>query len=181
MLLGLVFLLSITGCRKDTPADTDSSILTTAPELTVKTSDQTIAATQGTTSWRYHVEGDTWSGFEADSVHPLDGSIREIIPKLYYDALSTISHMKPNDADLIFDPAPDSVTVRCWDEIYWGKPEDDDKAESVPCEGPDFHIELKDSGYIYEVIANWNCTPEYNGTAGYFFYAAPATPENTPQ
>ena len=159
----------------DTTEDTDSvDVLTEAPELTVKTADQTITAMQGTTSWMYHVEGDTWSGLETDSMHPLDNNSREIIPVLRYNALSTISHMKPNDAILLFDYVPDSVSVRCWDEKYWGNPEgNDNKAELLPYEGPNFCIELKDRGYIYEVIAEWNSNSEYNGTARYSFYAAP--------
>ncbi len=158
----------------------DNNILTDAPELTVETADRIITAMQGTTSWMYHVEGDTWSGLETDSMHPLDSNSREIIPVLHYNTLSTIDHMKPNDANLLFDPAPDSVTVRCWDEKYWGNPEENDnKAELLPYVGYNFCIELKDSGYIYEVIAEWNSNPEYNGTARYSFYAAPdGTGEN---
>ena len=152
----------------------DNNILTDAPELTVETADQNITAMQGTTSWMYHVEGDTWSGLETDSMHPLDNNSREIIPVLRYNTLSTNKRMKPNDANLLFDPVPDSVTVRCWDEKYWGNPEENDnKAELLPYKGYNFCIELKDGGYIYEVIAEWNSNPKYNGTARYSFYAAP--------
>ena len=176
LVLCLVLAFAMAGCGKDSVPK--GGKLMDAPELIVKTSNQTVTAMLGTRSWMYHVNGDAWRGLEADSFHPLDESGRDIIPVLRYDTSSTTDHMKPKEAILLFGVAPDSVTVRCWDEEYWGYPENDGKAESLPCDGPDFRIELKDSGAIYEVIAEWNSSSDYHGVARYSFYAAPASVES---
>ena len=167
VVLCLVFAVAVAGCG-------NSGILKDAPELIVKTSDQTVIAMLGSRSWEYRVSGGAWRGLEADSFHPLDERSRDILPVLRYNTSSTIDEMKPNEAILLFAVVPDSVIVHCWDEEYWGNSENDGKAESVPCDGPDYRIELKDSGFIYEVIAEWSSSSDYHGVARYSFYAVPA-------
>jgi hypothetical protein len=151
----------------------DNSILKEPPALTVCTWDQSLEAMRGVTSWMYSTGGDNWAGLQSDSMHPLDEAAKKRMLRLSY-TLSMLDRMQSTDAILCFSAAPDKVTVRCWDEKYWGDTGNDDKAESIPVTGEDMYITLKESGYIYEVIAEWNSNPLYYGTAYYSFYAAPA-------
>ncbi len=151
------------------------SVLKNAPELTVMTDSQSVTAGQGTTSWMYRVEGDRWSGVEMDALHPLDIDTGEEARVLRLDNATAQGSMKPVEARLLLDPAPDYVKVRCWDETHWGKPEDDAQAETVPCD--DLCMELKNGSYIYEVTAVWSSAPDYNGTARYYFCAISSAAE----
>ena len=69
--------------------------------------------------------------------------------------------------ELHFDVEPQDFTIRCWSDAYWGQM--DAKEEKVTVNGN--KLELKEGGYIYEVVATWtgeNLAAE--GTAYYSFY-----------
>lgn len=134
-----------------------------------------IEALRGTSSWMYQNEDGTWTGIEADSMHPLDA--KEYMPclELLPVMTSSRSHLKVR---MQWDTIPDKVTVRCWNESYWGQY--DAESEEVPAkllcidssDGCDayFSVELKDGSYVYEVIAEWNSAETYHGKACYSFY-----------
>lgn len=134
-----------------------------------------IEALRGTTSWTYQNEDGTWTGFEADSIHPLEA--KEYMPclKLLPVISSSGSHLK---VTMQWDAAPDKTSVRCWNEKDWGQP-DAESEELQVCTllvdsnvetAPITSVELKDGNYVYEVIAEWNSHEEYNGIARYSFY-----------
>ena len=105
-----------------------------------------------------------WSGMECDSRLPLQA--QKYLPRFSLPP----SSQNPVEAVLQFGTIPDEVRVRCWSAAYW----DIITAESEDLSVTDNTIELKDGGYIYEIIANWNNSLWYGGTASYSFYAAPA-------
>ena len=63
---------------------------------------------------------------------------------------------------------PDKITVNCQEKIS-------DDLFSCVIEvvgiGESLSLPLKDRGYVYEVVAEWNSSPLYSGTAYYCFYA----------
>ncbi len=144
-------------------------ILIEPPTLTISTLDSSIEALRGTTSWLYDNGDGTQSGIESDSMHPLDSNSKEYMPTLLITPTPN-SSKNPLEAVLQFDVNPDEVSVHCWSDEHWGNT----SAESEDILVNDFAIELKDSGYIYEVIAHWSSSEKYGGTAYYSFYAVPS-------
>jgi len=141
-------------------------ILTEPPTLTISTLDSSIEALRGTTSWLYDNGDGTQTGIESDSMHPLDSSSKEYMPTLLIMPTS-YSSKNPLEAVLQFDVIPDEVSVHCWSDEHW----ENTSSQSEDILINDFTIELKDGGYIYEVIAHWNSSEKYGGTAYYSFYA----------
>lgn len=146
------------------------------PALTVVYGENnSVEALRGTASWTYENEDGTWTGIAADSMHPLEA--KEYMPclELLPVMTSSRSHLKVR---MQWDTIPDKVTVRCWNESYWGQY--DAESEEVPAkllcidssDGCDayFSVELKDGSYVYEVIAEWNSAETYHGKACYSFY-----------
>lgn len=145
------------------------SILTEPPILTISTLNGSVEALRGTTSWLYDNGDGTWTGIESDSMHPLDSNTKQYMPTLLI-ASTSHSSKKPVEAVLQFDVTPDEVSIHCWSDEHWGHP----FAKSEDILINDFSIELKNSGYIYEIIAHWNSSEKYRGTAYYSFYAEPS-------
>lgn len=150
-------------------------ILKSPPVLTVVCGEETVEALRGTTSWLYQNEDGTGSGIEADSMHPLQA--KEYMTQL--DLIPTpISSIDPLKAYLQWNTIPDKVLVRCWNEEYWGQ--STAESEEIPVSilmidsnfetAPIISVELKDGNYIYEVVAEWNSSEMYGGTAYYSFY-----------
>ncbi len=153
-----------------------------SPVLTVNYIDSGFEALRGTTSWIYDLGDGTSSGIEMDCAHPLD--CKEVMPAItlfkgtYMDS-DTLS------AELVFEAAPDSLTVRCWSDEYWGRADEGDAdyelvdvtamdPGTIPgytgTLSPVFSFQLKEGNYIYEIIAEWNSREEYSGTSRYSFY-----------
>ena len=98
----------------------------------------------------------TWKGVEADSSHPLEWQ-KFLVPMTTSD----------DTVELYFDVQPQEMSVRCWSDANWGKV--NAKEENANLSGN--KLELKEGGYIYEVVATWtgeNLAAE--GTAYYAFY-----------
>ena len=115
-----------------------------------------IVANKGTYSWTYDNGDGTQTGVCADSSHPLQWQ-EFLIPMTTAD----------RTVELYFDVEPQEITIRCWSDAYWGKV--DAEEENATLSGN--RLELKDGGYIYEVVAKWtgeNLAAE--GTAYYGFY-----------
>ena len=175
MELCLALALSLFGC-----AAKPTEILKEPPVLTIVCGDKNVEALKGTTSWTYQNEDGTSTGFEADCLHPLQA-------KGYMTPLAlSISSGDPLKAYLQWGTIPDNISVRCWNEEYWGQPD----AESMPIPIEVFEtettngsysincvIELKDGNYIYEIKADWNNAERYGGTAYYSFYTTDSTME----
>ena len=66
--------------------------------------------------------------------------------------------------ELYFDVQPQEISVRCWSDAYWGKV--DAKEENAALNRN--KLELKDGGYIYEVVAKW--TGENLAAEGAVYY-----------
>ena len=159
------------------------TILKTPPALTVICGNESIETLRGTTSWQYDNGNGTFTGINSDSMHPLQAkefmTPLNIIPTPY-------SHIDPLMAYLQWDVTPDKVSVRCWSEDCWGQYGDyDDTTEEIEVQKidieiahgsnetqrtADYTIRLKDENYIYEVVAEWNSSDKYFGTAYYSFY-----------
>lgn len=115
-----------------------------------------IEANKGTYTWTYDNGDGTQSGVCADSVHPLEWQ-DFLVPMITAD----------DTVELNFAVEPQEFTVHCWSDTYWGLV--DAKEESVTINGNT--MELKEGGYIYEVVATWtgeNLAAE--GTVYYGFY-----------
>ncbi len=153
-----------------------------SPVLTVNYFDSGYEALRGTTSWTYDLGDGTSSGVEMDCAHPLDS--KEIMPVITLFK-ETFMDSDTFSAELVFGAAPDSLTVRCWSDEYWGRAEEGDvksepvnvtaqEPETIPgytgTLSPVFSFQLKDGNYIYEIIAEWNRREEYSGTSRYSFY-----------
>ena len=146
--------------------------VTQPPELVVRCGEEQIAALKGSYSWMYNNGDGTATGIEADGIHPLD--CQELMPDLRLD--SSKNALK---AHLQFVIEPDEIEVRYWSTDCWNKPSEDSRELEVQAIEVDFvdgsystdHIvRLLDGNYIYEVIARWNRSEEYGGTAYYSFY-----------
>ncbi len=75
------------------------------------------------------------------------------------------------EAWLVFDTAPDEITVKAWPVSKWGDLSAVDKAIVVPVSGD--KITLLEGGHIYEVFAKWTRFEEFGGAAYYSFYTSP--------
>ena len=146
------------------------------PALTVVYGENnSIEALRGTSSWMYANEDGTWTGIEADSMHPLNA--KEYMPCLELLPVATSSR-SPLKVRMQWDPIPDEVMVRCWSEAYWGQYDAESEELTVRTlmvdsnmeTAPIISVELKDGSYVYEVIAEWNSAETYHGKACYSFY-----------
>jgi len=106
-------------------------------------------------SWHYPNEDGTMAAVIADSLHALD--CKEILDPICV----TGDYVK-----LAFEEAPDSVEVRCWPDTAWNT---NAEPESVNCY--DTAFDLKQGGYIYEIIAMWNESEvAHFGSVSYYAY-----------
>lgn len=175
-LLAAALVFSLAACQApaepdptNPPGGNGSSKPTSKEPPTLKVLDSTcmgLEATRGTYSWTYDNGDGTKSGVCADSSHPLEWQ-EYLVPMITAD----------DTVELHFDVQPQSFTVRCWSDTYWGQM--DAKEESVSVDGNT--LELKEGGYIYEVTATWtgeNLAAE--GTAHYGFYVIRDDHSHTP-
>ena len=115
-----------------------------------------IVANKGTYSWTYDNCDGTQTGVCADSSHPLEWQ-EFLVP------MTTSADM----VELYFDVQPQEMSVRCWSDANWSRV--NAKEEDANLSGN--KLELKDGGYIYEIVAKWtgeNLAAE--GTVYYGFY-----------
>jgi len=184
--VGKVYAITLKTPANRTSTDksiSNDTVLQNPPDLIVNCGNESIEALRGTTSWQYDNGNGTFSGINSDSMHPLQAkefmTPLNIIPTPY-------SHIDPLMAYLQWDVTPDKVSVRCWSEDCWGQYGDyDDTSEEIEVQKldieiahgsnetqrtADYTIRLKDENYIYEVVAEWNSSDKYFGTAYYSFY-----------
>lgn len=150
----------------------DDIILKEPPTLIVSCGESSIEALRGTTSWLYQNEDGSETAIESDSMHPLQA--KEYMTPLIL-LPSTYSHIDPLVAYLYFEVAPDEVSVRCWSEECWEQTGAESEAVDISdydsgTDEPMFIVSLRDGNYIYEIIAQWNSSEKYGGTAYYSFY-----------
>ena len=172
--LAVILIFSMTACQTsgqiscpaddepdpvDAPGSNEASKPTSEEPPALKILDSTnngIEANKGTYTWSYDNGDGTQSGVCADSSHPLEWQ-EFLIPMTTSD----------DEVEFHFDVEPQEFTIRCWSDTYWGQM--DAKEEKVTVNGN--KLELKEGGYIYEVVATWtgeNLTAE--GTVHYGFY-----------
>lgn len=184
--VGKVYAITLKTPANRTSTDksiSNDTVLQNPPDLIVNCGNESIEALRGTTSWQYDNGNGTFSGINSDSMHPLQAkefmTPLNIIPTPY-------SHIDPLMAYLQWDVTPDKVSVRCWSEDCWGQYGDyDDTSEEIEVQKldieiahgsnetqrtADYTIRLKDENYIYGVVAEWNSSDKYFGTAYYSFY-----------
>ena len=151
-------------------------VLTEPPELTVVCNEKQITALRGTYSWAYQNKDGTSTCIEADSMHPLES--KEYMPDLplAYSAYSATSSFR---AHFQFSVLPDEVEIVYWNVDCWG---DTSAKETVlpvrtieveSADGSwsvDYTADLLPGNNIYEIIAKWSSSEEYNGVAHYSFY-----------
>ena len=123
-----------------------------------------INALTGTYSWSFEDSDGSTMSTESDSAHPLD--IINDLPVIE-KANDTVS------IGLDFESAPDSVTVKRWNDKYVGDAQTNEQfseeVEIINTSISLYSIALTDdnNGYIYEVKASWE-----QGTAYYSFYVS---------
>jgi len=156
------------------------------PALMVVCGDKNVEALRGTTSWMYQNEDNINTGINSDNIHPLQAKEYMSPLEITYTPISSIDPLK---AYLQWGVVPDSISVRCWDEMCWGQFDADGLA--VPIEvfetdttdeiySTNYTIKLKDGNYIYEVKAEWNGDDNYGGTVYYSFYTITPSTELHP-
>lgn len=166
ILLAVILVFSLAACQSSqegnqtNPSGSNGPskpALKEPPVLNVLDSTSTgIEANEGTYTWSYDNGDGTQSGVCADSPHPLEW-------QKFLDPMTT----SDDTVELSFDVQPQEISVQCWSDAYWG--DVNAKAEDVRLNGNT--LELKDGGYIYEVVAKWtgeNLAAE--GTVYYGFY-----------
>ena len=131
-----------------------------APGLSVQHDRQSVRALPGTSSWTYMNPDGTFTGIEADSMHPLDA-------KEYMPVFPAVE----GEVWLVFDTAPDEITVKAWPVSLWGNLDAVDEAIAVPVSGE--KITLLEGGHIYEVFAKWTRFEEFGGAQYYSFCTSP--------
>lgn len=145
----------------DTKQSDSDTVLKEPPTLTVTCGETSIKALLGGYSWVITGENGASTASIVDSAHPLQ--CRELMQSLMPEA-HTVS--------LMFDDEPDAVHVRCWSEELWSGYDADNESEELTVSLDDaggFRFDLKDGNYIYEVVAEWNDSRAYSGTANYSF------------
>lgn len=132
-------------------------ILEEPPRLTVISDETALDTMLGTYSWLKRNSDGTSTATEADSPHPLD--CEELLLKF---------ETRETTATLNFTENPDSIiNIQCWNEEHWNNPNADSEKVAVN----EYEIELKQGGYIYEVVAEWNTEKSgYGGIVHYYFY-----------
>lgn len=174
IILAAILILSMTACQGfgqiscpatdepeqlNAPGSNGASKPTSKEPPALKVLDSTciaIEANIGTYSWMYDNGDGTWTGVESDSSHPLEWQ-EFLVPMTTSD----------DTVELYFDVEPQTFTIRCWSDAYWGQVDAKEEKASIQ----DNKLELKEGGYIYEVFATWtgeNLAAE--GTSYYAFY-----------
>lgn len=174
IILAAILIFSMTACQSsgqiscpadgepekvNAPGSNGASMPTSTEPPELKILDSTClgnVANKGTYSWMSDNGDGTWKGVEADSSHPLEWQ-EFLVPMTTSD----------DTVELFFDVQPQEFSIRCWSDAYWGKV--DAEEENATLSGN--KLELKDGGYIYEVVAKWtgeNLAAE--GTVYYGFY-----------
>jgi len=127
------------------------------PNLHVMAGNVSTQALSGTCTWAWEKAFGQWEGMCRDSMPAL--SCKELLEGMYAEEEQAI---------LAFGTVPDRVTVQCWPDTQWDNP--DAEPIQIPVNGQT--ITLRDGGYIYEVVAQWNETDDrgFYGTAYYCFY-----------
>ena len=149
----LIMILCAAGCGKIRyPA------LKEPPALTVTAGDTSVQAIRSTYSWQ-----DGKTGIEADGPHPLD----------MLEKLPVIEVPDDGSVTLVFDPAPDRVTVFAWKTSAAGIGNYSEPELSLPVSAEQTVTLPADDRYLYEVHAFWDNQNDYGGDAYYGFASAP--------
>ena len=162
LLFCAVMALALAGCgAKSAPAE--------PPELTVANAQgASITAMGGSYDWDYDLGNGQRSGAIACGAHPLDEICRDMTPILEMPVAVSASFHYTVTLDF-GDCAPDSVSLRFWNEQCWGDTEA--KPEKLFAERQDngaYTVELIPSIGVFAVDASWDAE-DYKGTATYTF------------
>jgi len=125
------------------------------PVLYVEADGETWEFRSGNYTWTSPVQPDgTQSSVIACGIHPLDATPEE----------ETFVLIEPEGVMRVrFDVEPKTVTCRCWEERFWGKPEEGEPSSYAVEIENDTITPLGNERYVYELYADWGdgCSASY--------------------
>ena len=155
LIFTLACVLGLVGCSS-AAKESSTIVLETPPALTVVSGQTEMDALLGTYSWQWNNADGTTEHIASDSAHPLDRR----------DWLSPLETTEPTAALNFFEKPDSIINVQCWSDAHRSDPAAD--SEAVAVNGNT--MELKSSGCIYEITAQWDTKDGYGGKAHYSVY-----------
>ncbi len=166
---------AVGGADIDIPEDVMDAVFSEPPKMIVISNDQNVEALKGTSSWTYYGNDGDAISINSDSSHPL--ALKEYMPSLnlyvsHSESLGARIQFNAKGESSVCELPPDEVYISCWPESDWGKVGDvsEETVETEVDDSGNYFFNLKNGNYIYEVVAEWNSTEQYNGTVRYSFY-----------
>lgn len=164
ILLAVILIFSLAACKSIqkpvSPPGSDGPSKPTSKEppvlIVLDSTGIGVEASKGTYTWTYDNGDGTRAGVCADSSHPLQWQTF-LVPMTTCD----------DTVELEFAVQPQEISIQCWNDGCWG----DVNAEGETATLDENILQLKEGGYIYEVVATWtgeNLAAE--GTVYYGFY-----------
>lgn len=143
------------------PSAAAPGALEMAPALTVQAENAQIDALSLVDGWSYSKNDDSVVICETYAPPTLEQPLEDL-PRLY---------TRQEVLQLHFDDAPDSVSVRCWNEVGWGlSPE---PAQEILCAGELLSIPTPvEQNRVFEITADWQRST-FSGTVRYLFRISP--------
>lgn len=137
--------------------------LNTPPALTLQIADAQLDALSLVDSWSYSKNDGSEVICDTYAPPTLEQPLEDM-PRLF---------TRQDVLQLYFEDAPDSISVRCWNEVGWGlSPE---PSQEILCDGELLSIPTPvEQNRVFEITADWQRSV-FSGTVRYLFRVCPET------